>query len=121
MGDRCTIVFSDGTEKCHNIGVYLHWHGDPEFVQGIVERMQIRDVRSPGCDMSYATARFVQEAANKIVGTLSIGLIYTPDEASTIGSKEFIELNDPGDNGIYVIGPYWKITKRFLYGKEVAI
>ena len=100
MGNRAVI-----TTKERKVGVYLHWNGGRDSVEGFLEYCRLKGYRSPSSD-SYGWARLCQVIGNYFGGTLSIGIdAYTDDERM-----------DPGDNGIYVIDG-WEIVERVgLYG-----
>jgi hypothetical protein len=96
MGNRAVIT----TEK-RELGVYVHWNGGYDCIEGFLKYCEIRGFRSPTSD-PYGWARLVQVIANYMGGDgLSVGISpYTTDEYM-----------NPGDNGIYIIRG-WEIVDR---------
>ena len=84
-----------------NIGIYLHWNGGRESVEGFLAAAKALGMRSPAEDSSYAMARLVQIIGNYFGGSTSIG----------IGLCSELD-TDNGDNGTYVIGGDWEIVGR---------
>ena len=68
MGCRCVIVDKDTTKENANqkIGIYLHWHGDKETVQELLEDVKAKHPRGVISDPSYGYARLCQIIADKI-------------------------------------------------------
>lgn len=98
MGNRAVIT----TEK-RDLGVYVHWNGGRDSVEGFLAYCKLRGFRSPESDC-YGWARLCQVIGNYFGGDgLSVGIQrYTTDERM-----------DPGDNGIYIIRN-WEIVDRVL-------
>lgn len=94
MGNRCVI-----TTEAREIGVYLHYNGDPDFVASLLHYCSLAGIRKPENDC-YGWARLCQVAANYFGGTLSVG-INRYDKLDT----------DNGDNGTYIIRD-WEIVDR---------
>lgn len=68
MGDRAMVSFCGSGYETP--AVYLHWHGSdvPRLLREAAPRLR-------KSDPSYACARFVQHVANRIEGSLSIGIV----------------------------------------------
>lgn len=94
MGSRCVI-----TTEAREIGVYLHYNGDPDFVASLLHYCSLAGIRKPENDC-YGWARLCQVAANYLGGTLSIGI----DQYDRLDT-------DNGDNGVYIIRD-WEIVGR---------
>ena len=102
MGNRCVI-----TTKDKKVGVYLHWNGGRDSVQGFLTYCKLQNFRSPEYD-NYGWARLCQVCANFFNGGLCIG----------IDQYENLDY-DNGDNGVYII-ENWEIVGReyFEYSHE---
>lgn len=116
MGNRASIVFTDGEE--YSPVVYLHWNGFevPDWLSQTRDLMNSR----PG-DLDYTAARFVGVCHGHIDGPLSLGLSnYAGDIAK----------HDPGDAGTFVVDVRtWQVQRscgpngecdaprRFVVGK----
>lgn len=114
MGDRGFITkYKRGKNaKEPRLGLYLHWHGAPEWVKAIVSYCDARGYRSIEDDEAYAWARMAQVACNlntytfglgedtsMLVDGLSVGVfVARPDEISC-------------DNGTYLLEG-WTIVGR---------
>lgn len=92
MGNRAVI-----TDVEKNIGIYLHWNGGRDSVEGFLTYCKMRGFRFD----DYGRARFCQIVANFFGGDgLSIGIdLY--DRCDT----------DNWDNGVYVVDN-WEIVER---------
>ena len=68
MGCRCVIVDKDTTKENANqkIGIYLHWYGDKETVQELLEDVKAKHPRGVISDPSYGYARLCQIIADEI-------------------------------------------------------
>ena len=99
MGNRAVITTAPYAET--NIGIYLHWNGGRESVEGFLAAAKALGMRSPGGDPTYAMARLVQIIGNFFGGSTSIG----------IGLCSELD-TDNGDNGTYLIGGDWEIVGR---------
>ena len=96
MGNRAVI-----TSVKRDLGVYLHWNGGRDSVEGFLEYCELRGFRAPDTD-EYGWARLCQVVANFMgAGGLSVGISRYEGDARM----------DPGDNGIYVIRG-WEIVDR---------
>lgn len=94
MGNRAVITTPD-----KRIGVYLHWNGGRDSVEGFLAYCRLKGYRDPAQDC-YGWARLCQVIGNFFGGEASIGI----DRYETLD-------RDNGDNGVYVVED-WRITKR---------
>ena len=94
MGNRAVIT----TEE-KQIGVYLHWNGGRDSVEGFLTYCKMKGYRPPETD-NYGWARLCQVIANYFGGEYSIGI----DQYNKLDT-------DNGDNGVYIIKD-WKIIGR---------
>ena len=98
MGNRAVI-----TDENKSIGVYLHWNGGRDSVEGFLAYCYIQEFRNPNLDC-YGWARLCQVITNFIGGGLSVG----------IDSYDNLD-KDNRDNGVYVIDENWFICDRLYY------
>ena len=96
MGNRAVI-----TDVNRTMGVYLHWNGGRQSVEAFLKYCDLCGYRAPSQD-DYGWARLCQVIGNYFGPSgLSVGIRpYTNDD-----------LEDLGDNGIYVIDG-WDIVDR---------
>ena len=101
MGNRAVITFQDGSLEeldTSQIGVYLHWNGGIESIEGFCMSATRLDIREP--------ARFIQMLGNWFKGHLSVYV-------NIVGRLDY----DNYDNGVYVLNRYgdqkWNIVRRF--------
>ena len=101
MGNRATVIFTDGKES-FSPAVYLHWNGSPESVYGFLEELNRRGVRA---DQEYECARFIQLVGEffdqDTQGGHSLGVVNGPNSDSPADLK--LVGTDKGDNGIYLV------------------
>ncbi len=95
MGNR---GFIRGEEK-NGVGVYLHWNGGRDSVEGFLKYCELKGCRGFGYDTGYAVARLTQVIANFFGGTTSVGIYPSSEE----------DMAD--DNGSYIVKG-WKIVGR---------
>jgi hypothetical protein len=88
MGNRAVVTFD--SFDMDDFGVYLHWNGGRDSVEGLLEATK-RVMAGRMGDRQYAMARFVQCATTLFPGNLSIGL----DKCRNLDCE--------GDNGVYVV------------------
>lgn len=101
MGDRALIVVTDG-ENVSPV-IYLHWMGSE--VPAILERLKNR-MESRGADVSYASARLIQEATQDDDGCLSFGLWNAhPEVIKAVIDKDakVLSKESHGDAGLIVL------------------
>lgn len=87
----------------NDIGIYLHWNGEPDQVTAMLEYCKLKKYRDFGGAKadSYGLARFVQTVANYIGGSLSIGISRcdaSEDDANWL------------DNDIYIVDGWDIVT-----------
>lgn len=97
MGNRAIIKPID-----KNIGIYLHWNGGRDSVEGFLKYCEIKEYRGLGSDTGYGLARLCQVIGNFFGGSTSLGIVSC---MGTIQDAKMI------DNGIYVVKD-WKIVDR---------
>lgn len=100
MGNRAVLAFGNMDDP-NTIGIYLHWNGGRESVEGFLGAARALDIRDPETDTAYAVGRFAQMVGNYFRGTLSLGI----DRLCNLDCDNF-------DNGVYQIGAGWQITGR---------
>lgn len=68
MGCRCVITDISVNEQNMDkkLGIYLHWHGDKETVQELLEKVKAKHPRGVISDPSYGYARLCQIIADEI-------------------------------------------------------
>ena len=101
MGNRAVIA----TEE-KNMGIYLHWNGGRDSVEGFIKYCQLRGFRPPETD-SYGWARLCQVICNGMGGGLSVGI----DKYENLDK-------DNGDNGVYLIKNWQIIAREYFTGTE---
>lgn len=94
MGNRAVITTRD-----KKIGVYLHWNGGRDSVEGFLAYCKLKGYRCPEKD-NYGWARLCQVLGNFFGGDCSVG----------IGLYDTLD-RDNGDNGVYII-ENWEIVDR---------
>lgn len=95
MGNRAVI-----TTKAKQIGVYLHWNGGRDSVEGFLTYCKEAGFRPPSQDC-YGWARLAQVIAN-----------FFGDSGLSVGVDLYRNLDtDNGDNGVYIIDG-WEIVGR---------
>lgn len=101
MGNRAVIATED-----KDIGVYVHWNGGRESIDGFLAYCKFMKFRAPEDD-EYGWARLVQTIANW----------FGPDGLS-VGINVYDSLDtDNYDNGVYIISD-WKVVDRlFNHGR----
>lgn len=92
MGNRAVIKMN-GVDT----GIYLHWNGGRDSVEGFLEYCKMKEFR--GGD--YGMARLTQVIANYFGGGLSIGI----DTAEKLDCDNY-------DNGMYIIDEHFNIVER---------
>lgn len=99
MGNRAVITTTPYRDT--NIGIYVHWNGGQESIEGFLRAAKALQYRAPGEDETYGMARLVQ----------AIGLFFGGDCSLGIGVNSALD-TDNGDNGTWLIGPGWEIAGR---------
>lgn len=102
MGDRAVIA----TEN-KDLGVYLHWNGDRNNINGFLIYCKMQGFRAPETD-NYGWARLTQIIANFFVcNGLSVGV----DKYENLDT-------DNWNNGTYIIKDWEIIGREFFEGEE---
>lgn len=101
MGNKAVI-----TTKDKKIGIYLHWNGGRDSIEGFLTYCKLKGYRTPETD-NYGWARLCQVIGNFIGGTCSLG----------IDLYEEMDTNN-GDNGVYIIKDWEIIDREFFTGDE---
>lgn len=101
MGNRAVITTSTlyDVQNSNDIGVYLHWNGGRDSVEGFLKYCDLKGYPSPEKD-NYGWARLCQVIGNFFGGTYSIGI----DRCQRLDC-------DNCDNGTYIIKD-WQIVGR---------
>lgn len=98
MGNRAVITFNTDENAP---SIYLHWNGGRASVEAFLQAAKDLGVRQG--DEAYQLARLAQIIGNYMGGTLSLGIV----------RYGFNDKNN-GDNGVYVVGPNFKIIERIF-------
>lgn len=98
MGNRAVITTQENFDK-NGVGVYLHWNGGRDSIEGFLKYMQLKGYRTPETDC-YGWARLCQVIGNFFGGTTSLG----------IDVVRHLDTNNH-DNGVYIIKG-WEISDR---------
>lgn len=108
MGNRAVITASksDDVARSKDIGIYLHWNGGRDSVEGFLAYGKIKGFREPDQD-NYGWARLCQIIANYFSDGLSIG-IDTCDRLDC----------DNWDNGVYIISGWNIVGRKYYKGRE---
>ena len=101
MGNRAVI-----TTKHKKIGVYLHWNGGRDSVEGFLTYCKLKGYTTPEND-NYGWARLCQ-----IIGNFF-------GEGSSVGIDKYENLDiDNGDNGVYIIENWEIVDREYFSGRE---
>lgn len=109
MGNRAVITWSKekDVKKSEDIGVYLHWNGGRDSVEGFLKYCELRGFREPDSD-NYGLARFIQVIANFFGG-----------EGISIGVDKCCNLDcDNYDNGVYICEGWGIVGRQNFNGIE---
>lgn len=96
MGNRAVITTED-----KQIGIYLHWNGGRDSVEGFLLYCKLKEYRCPENDC-YGWARLCQVIGNFFGGECSVGI----DKYDRLDT-------DNGDNGTYIIKDWQIVGKEF--------
>lgn len=103
MGNRAVI-----TTRERKLGIYLHWNGGRDSVEGFLKYCKMVGHRAPEKDC-YGWARLCQVIGNFLGGTTSLG----------IDVLERLDCNN-GDNGVYIIEDWEIVDREFAPKREQA-
>lgn len=96
MGNRAVITTED-----KQIGVYVHWNGGRNSIEGFLLYCKLKGYRCPENDC-YGWARLCQVIGNFFGGECSVGI------------DRYVRLDtDNGDNGTYIIKDWQIVGKEF--------
>ena len=98
MGNRCVITTKENFEN-NGVGIYLHWNGGRDSVEGFLKYCEMKGYREPTMDC-YGWAYLVTTIGNFFGNGLSIGV----DTVNNLDCNNY-------DNGVYIIDG-WKIVDR---------
>lgn len=105
MGNRAVITTRENW-KNNGVGVYLHWNGGRDSVEGFLAYCKLKEYREPEYD-NYGWARLCQVIGNFFGGDTDVAI-------DTLNNLD----TDNGDNGVYIIED-WEIVDRVnFYGEE---
>lgn len=104
MGNRAIIQTKESYEN-EGIGIYLHWNGGRDSVEGFLKYCELKGYRAPDYD-HYGWARLCQVIGNFFGGGYSIGI-----DNFTKDAGEY------QDNGTYIIEG-WKIVDRKCWNDD---
>lgn len=96
MGNRAVI-----TTEVKDLGVYLHWNGGRNSIEGFLLYCKLKGYRCPEDDC-YGWARLCQVIGNFFRDGLSVGI----DRYNRLDT-------DNGDNGTYIIKDWQIVGKEF--------
>ncbi len=98
MGNRAVIAFTENGKKNKNsAGIYLHWNGGRDSVEGFLQAAKDYGLRSG----SYGVARLTQIICNCFPGTISVGV----DVVKNLDCDNY-------DNGVYWVDKNFNIIGR---------
>lgn len=109
MGNRAVITASKAysVKDSSDIGVYLHWNGGRDSVEGFLLYCKLKGYRAPDSD-NYGWARLCQVIGNFFGGELSVGI----DKCSSLDCEN-------GDNGTYIIKGWDIVGRKYHeYGEQ---
>ena len=100
MGNRAVIGFlsKEGIKNKDSVGIYLHWNGGRDSVEGFLATAKQYGVRT---NEDYGVARLIQIIANTLGGTLSLGV----DQIKNLDCDNY-------DNGLYWVDNNFNIVGR---------
>lgn len=101
MGNSAVITTKRAIKDGKGIGIYLHWNGGRDSVEGFIKYCELKGYRYPGGDDGYGLARLVQVIGNYFGGNCSIGIDVFDFTCNSIWT----------DNGVYVLDK-WEIVDR---------
>ena len=96
MGNRAVITTQD-----KDLGIYLHWNGGRNNIEGFLLYCKLKGYRAPENDC-YGWARLCQVIGNFFGGEYSVGI----DRYDRLDT-------DNGDNGTYIIKDWQIVGKEF--------
>jgi len=91
------FVDDNGVQDENSVGIYLHWNGGRDSVEGFLQAAKDYGLRSG----SYGVARLTQIIGNCFPGTLSVGV----DMLNKLDCDNY-------DNGVYWVDKEFNIVGR---------
>jgi len=120
MGNRAVIVqvenddylkyeTNEDIEKFleNHAGIYLHWNGGRDSIEGFLEYARLCGIRSSTNDLSYSNAQLIRIIANFFEGTLSIGV----DNVKSLDTDNY-------DNGVYIVKDFNIVRRLYPCDEE---
>jgi hypothetical protein len=101
MGNRAVIATDN-----KSVGIYLHWNGGRDSIEGFLTYCKMRGFRPPESD-SYGWASLTSVIANYFGQGMSCG----------IQKYEYLD-TDNFDNGVYLIKDWEIVGREHFNGKE---
>lgn len=124
MGNRAVIVTEDTTyaNSDKKIGLYVHWYGDKDVVQSVLDECKEKGVRDFRSDELYFWARFCQIFADRITKDdleceFESAKAHAYEIGIGIGIVSQLDCYNY-DNGVYYINKEFQIVKQ-TSGKEL--
>lgn len=133
MGNRAVIAFTDehGNQDKNSVGIYLHWNGGRDSVEGFLQAAKDYGLRSG----SYGLARLTQIICNCFPGTISVGVdvvknldcdnydngVYWVDKMFNIVDREYTQHMRHGEQQVYKLADFVKEVKKdndFVFDKD---
>lgn len=108
MGNRAVITTRENFEN-NGVGIYLHWHGGRDSVEGFLEYCKRRGYRKPDED-NYGWAYLVTTITNCFGDGLSVGI----DVVNNLDCDNF-------DNGVYIIEGWDIVDRIYFKGTEQQV
>lgn len=106
MGNRAVITTKENFDN-NGVGIYLHWNGGRDSVEGFLKYCDLKGFRSPETD-DYGWARLAQVIAN-----------YFGGDGLSIGVNRVDKLDcDNWDNGTYFIEDWKIVGRKYFDGTE---
>ncbi len=105
MGNRAVITTKENFVN-DGVGVYLHWNGGRDSVEGFLTYCKLKGYRPPSQDC-YGWARLCQVIGNFFGGFTSVGI----DVVSKLDCDNY-------DNGTYIIDGWDVVGREHFNGAE---
>ena len=107
MGNRAVITTEENFNRMKGVGIYLHWNGGYDSVEGFLEYCRLRSFRPPERD-DYGWARLCQVIGN-----------FVGSDGCSVGIDDIDNLDvNNGDNGTYFIKDWKIVGRKFYEGSE---
>jgi len=108
MGNRAVITTPEDFQK-KGVGVYLHWNGGRDSVEGFLTYCKLKGYRTPDTDC-YGWARLCQVVGNFFGGSESLGI----DTVDRLDCDNY-------DNGVYLIRGWRIVGRQYMRGEEQQV